>query len=378
MQLFNSGELSAAPFLFITFCFAAVLQLWYYLGIFSRLAFYKKKEAPAPVLPVSVIICARNEEKKLQQFLPLIMQQDYPQYEVVVVNDCSYDYSADVLEEFAKKHDNFKIVTIQEDENHFHGKKFALMVGIKGARYEHLLLTDADCKPESLHWIKNMMRNFYPGTEVVLAYGAYEKTKTFLNKLIRFDTYYAALQYLSFALAGKPYMGVGRNLAYTRSLFFNNKGFASHYHIESGDDDLFINEVATGKNTKTEPLLESRTVSIPKPTLKLWMQQKRRHVTTFPHYTNGSRARLLAVAFSQYLFWALFITLLVMQVELYITSGIFFFRLLVQMFIFRRSMIRMGERDLWWWGPVLEITLMFFYPMLGISNLFIRKSKWKI
>jgi len=130
------------------------------------------------------------------------------------------------LEEFAKKNAHLRVVTIQEDEHHFHGKKFALMVGIKGAKYEHLLLTDADCKPASKNWITSMMGNFTTEAEIVLGYGAYEKTKGLLNKLIRFDSYYIALQYLSFALSRKTYMGVGRNLSYTKSLFFKHKGFA--------------------------------------------------------------------------------------------------------------------------------------------------------
>ena len=194
---------------------------------------------------------------------------------MVVVNDCSFDNTGDILNEMAKKHTNLKVVTIIENEHHAHGKKVALMMGIKGATHEHLLLTDADCYPTGKDWLKNMMQQFTPETDIVLGYGAYEKRKGFLNKVIRFDTFMIALQYLSFSLARKTYMGTGRNLAYKKSLFFSLKGFASHYHIESGDDDLFINEAITKMKSKTEICVDTPTVSKVKTTLNSWIRQKR-------------------------------------------------------------------------------------------------------
>ena len=187
--------------------------------------------------------------------MPRIFEQDYPHFEVVVVNDCSWDNTSDLLKEFGLKHSNLKIVTIKEDDTYSHGKKVALMMGIKGATHEHMLLTDADCRPNSKEWLRNMMQHFTGETEIVLGYGAYEKQGGFLNKIIRYDTFMIALQYLSFALAGKTYMGIGRNLAYKKSLFFKMKGFASHYHIESGDDDLVVNEAATKQNSKIELII---------------------------------------------------------------------------------------------------------------------------
>jgi biofilm PGA synthesis N-glycosyltransferase PgaC len=194
---------------FGAFVLALLIQLFFYLGIFSRLAFYKKKEMASNTPPASIVICARNEDDNLVEFLPRIFEQDYPEFEVVVVNDCSFDNSADILKEFARKHDNLKIVTIKEDEVYAHGKKVALMMGIKGAGNEHMLLTDADCRPNSKDWLRNMMLHFTGETEIVLGYGAYEKQKGFLNKIIRFDTFFIALQFLSFSLARKTYMGTG-------------------------------------------------------------------------------------------------------------------------------------------------------------------------
>lgn len=371
-QVFSIGLLA-----FGVFGFALLVQLWYYLGFFSRLAFYKKKELPSNTPPASIVICARNEDDNLAEFLPLVFAQDYPEFEVVVVNDCSWDNTADFLKEFAKKHSNLKIVAIKEDDTYSHGKKVALMLGIKGASNEHMLLTDADCKPNSKDWLKNMMHHFRDETEIVLGYGGYEKQKGFLNKIIRYDTFMIAVQFLSFALAGKTYMGTGRNLAYKKSLFFKMKGFASHYHIESGDDDLFVNEAATKRNSKIEVSFESHTISRVKKTFKSWFRQKRRHVTTFKFYNTGSKFRLMMISMSQYLFFTGFTAALILQFQPIIVLSLFALRLLIQMIIFNKSMKQLGEKDLVLLAPIIELLLLFIYPMITLSNMFMKKNKWK-
>ncbi len=371
------STLSVGLIIFGVFGLSFLIQLWYYLGYFSRLAFYKKKEHAINTPPASIIICARNEDHNISDFLPKIFEQDYPNFEVVVVNDCSFDNTGDILKEFSKKHTNLKIVTIKEDDYYSHGKKVALMMGIKGATHEHLLLTDADCKPNSEKWLRNMTQHFTNETEIVLGYGAYEKQKGFLNKIIRFDTYMIALQYLSFALARKTYMGTGRNLAYKKSLFFKMKGFASHYHIESGDDDLFVNEAATKQNSKIEIDIESHTVSRVKKTYRNWFRQKRRHVTTFSRYNFGSKFRLTTLSISQYLFFVSFIMALVVQFQPIVVLSIFTLRLLIQILIFNKSMSKLDEKDLLFLSPIIEIILLVIYPMITLSNIFMKKNKWK-
>ncbi len=359
------------------FVVALLIQLWYYLGIFSRLAFYKKKDLAANTPPTSIIICARNEDDNLVEFLPRIFEQEYPEFEVVVVNDCSFDNSEDILKEFAQKHDNLKIVTIKEDDTYSHGKKVALMMGIKGAKYEHLLLTDADCRPNSTDWLRSMTQHFVSETEIVLGYGAYEKQKGFLNKIIRYDTFIIALQFLSFALARKTYMGTGRNLAYKKSLFFKMKGFASHYHIESGDDDLFVNEAATKRNSQVEVSIDSHTISRVKRTFKEWFRQKRRHVTTYKHYNGATKFRLAMLSGSHYLFYTAFITVLIFQFQPVIVLSLFALRLFIQILIFNKSMKLLAEKDLLLFSPIIELTLLVVYPMITLFNMFVRKRKWK-
>ena len=359
------------------FLFSFFLQLWYWWGVFGKLCFYKKKNNTTNTPPVSLIICAKNEDHNLSQFLVSVLKQDYPDYEVLVVNDCSYDNTGEVLKEFAVKYKHLKIVTIKEDDYYKHGKKFALMCGIKGAAHEYLVLTDADCEPASDQWLKEMMSNYDDQTAIVLGYGGYFNEKGFLNKLIRFDTFYVALQYLSFALNKKPYMGVGRNLSYKKSMFFNKKGFASHYFLESGDDDLFINEAASKTNTRVELSANSFTRSKPKTTFSDWFRQKKRHLTTYKHYTSKSIFELSKFSISQVLFYLTFILLLIAHYEPIIVSSVFLIRFIGQMFIFKKAGDRLGEKDLLLFSPLFELLLMFIYTALSISGTFGKKTQWK-
>ncbi|HNG85347.1 MAG TPA: glycosyltransferase, partial [Bacteroidia bacterium] len=157
--------------------------------------------------PVSIIICARNELKNLKANLQRVLEQDYPRYQVIVVNDCSWDESEKYLEELSATYKHLKIVSIKEQERYQHGKKFALTIGIKSALFDHLLLIDADCYPASNQWMRLMMQPYKQQTRIVIGYGAYIKSSSILNRWVRFDTAFNAMQYLSFALSGNPYMG---------------------------------------------------------------------------------------------------------------------------------------------------------------------------
>src|SRR5437868_4035888 len=267
---------------FYFFCFIVLIQLFYYSFFYTRVAFYKdQKKEVSQQHPVSVIICARDEDENVARNLPGILVQDYPTtHEIIVVNDNSVDDTKYILAELQKTFKKLQIVELTQEAKMIAGKKFPLSIGIKEAKYEIVLLTDADCVPASEKWLFKMQNAFNNGIEIVLGYGAYTKSPGFLNKAIRFETFHTALQYLGYAMAGKPYMGVGRNLAYKKDVFFRNKGFSSINHIPSGDDDLFINRVATKNNTAVVIDPEAFTISRPKRTWKEWMKQKNRHYST--------------------------------------------------------------------------------------------------
>lgn len=365
-------------FALIVFGLGFVLQMVYWWGFFSRLAFYKQRNNQKVTdKPVSVVICARNEYTNLSRNLSLIFSQDYNAFEVVVVNDCSDDGSDELLHEMALAEPRLKVVHLRQSLNFFRGKKFPLSMGIKSAKNEILVLTDADCRPESNQWIKQIVNGYNDTTEVVLAYSPYEDSKSLLNLLIRFDTLHIGMQYLSFALAGFPYMGVGRNLSYKKSLFIQNKGFTSHYNIASGDDDLFISQVAKASNTRVVINKGSRTYSQPKRNFFLWVRQKRRHLSTSRHYNSSTKILLGSYYLSQWLFWAGLIFLLLLPFSFLIPLGGLLIRLITQLWLTKNSMIRLGEKHLLLFSPIAEFFFMLFNPLLATVNLLKKPGTWK-
>lgn len=242
--------------------------------------------------PVSVIICARNEEENLKNFLPLVLEQEYADFEVIIVNDGSVDETEELIRRFQRDYPNLYITSLPQEVRIVCHKKLALTVGIKAAKHEIMLFTDADCRPYSKHWIATMVKNFTPETEFVIGYGSYYRTNGFIGRLTAYDTLTIAMQYLGFAAAGKPYMGVGRNMAYRKSTFFRIKGFAGFLHMASGDDDLLINSFGTAENTRCEVTLESKTLSLPQENIKNWYYQKLRHLSTSDIYNPQSRILL--------------------------------------------------------------------------------------
>jgi poly-beta-1,6-N-acetyl-D-glucosamine synthase len=372
--LLNKGVLV----LLIVFFSAFAIQVFYYLYFFLFLVIKKGFESDSTEhVPVSIVICARNEADNLRDLLPLVLEQEYPDFEVIVVNDCSEDDSEYVLNQLQAKYKRLKVTRIVRDEKFVHGKKLALTVGIKAAKNEWLLLTDADCRPESTEWISQMSKHFTPNNQLVLGYGGYEYTKGFLNNLIRFDSLFIALQYLSFALRGFPYMGVGRNLAYRKSIYTANKGFASHHDLRSGDDDLFVNEVARKYNVAVEYSAHAHTRTKAKITFRDWWYQKKRHATTGWRYTLRDKLILSTEPFTRLLFYFIFITLLVVKFNLWILICTFVVRMILQLFIFNFTMHRLNERHLLLSSLLYDILLPFFYLGIIISNLFNpRGAKW--
>ncbi|MDT0553908.1 glycosyltransferase [Urechidicola vernalis] len=365
---------------FVIFIAITCIQLFYFLFIFSRFSFLKPNYVKGSDTPVSVLVCARNEAKNLPQLLPQLLKQKHTNFELVLINDGSYDSTLEIFEDFQEKNIHthaIKIVNVVENEQFWGNKKFALSLGIKAATHEQLLFTDADCVPNSEHWISEMSHHFSDSKQIVLGYGAYEKVKNSpLNKLIRFETLYTALQYFSYAKIGLPYMGVGRNLAYKKSLFFKAGGFAKHMHLKSGDDDLFVNINATTKNTALAFSTNSFTNSKPNTTFKNWIHQKRRHVSTASFYKSTHQFFLGLSYSSQLLFWSFAIFLLALQFQWKIVLGIIGFRMLVQLFIFGKTAKKLNEKDLILWIPFFELFLIVIQLFIFIKNKVSKPTHW--
>ncbi len=331
---------------------------------------------------VSIVICAKNEGENLLKFLPAVLEQDYPLYEVIVVDDASEDNTAEVLATFALQYKHLRLTFVPHGAQLRSSKKLALTLGIKAAQYDYILLTDADCQPGSKHWITHMMMGFTTQdaskTEIVLGYGAYNKEKTLVNRFIQYDTLFNGLQYMGLAIAHHPYMGVGRNLAYKKETFFAHKGFAGLLDSRAGDDDLFINKIATAHNTQVVLTRNSLTWSIPKHTYREWLLQKERHLGVSPRYKLGTKLRLGFEPITRALFYAGLIVAGVGSTNWLvwtIAGGLCLMRLILQLSVMNVAAHRLK-------GQWVGLSVLFFDIFLPLNNIYlfirhaVRKRIW--
>ncbi len=357
--------------------FVFLYQIYFYLRYLAppiRLSRKQEKAFTAETTqsfcpPVSVIVCAKNEDDNLSNYLHTLLTQDYPEYEVIVINDGSEDNTAEVLAQYAQAFPNLHLTFVPTHAQVRSSKKLALTLGLKAAKYDYVLLTDADCRPDSTQWISHMMQGFAGGEqiELVLGYGAYFKEKTFVNKCIQYDTLFNGLQYMGLALAHHPYMGVGRNLAYRKDTFFNNNGFAGLLGSRAGDDDLFVNKVATRRNTQVVLTRESLTWSVPKKTFAEWLMQKERHLGVSPQYRFGTKCRLFFESFSRAVFYSAMILMGVLSSNWILWSaagGAFLIRWLMQCAVLNTAARRLQ-------GECFYLSILFFDIFLPLNNLFL-------
>lgn len=344
-----------------------------------KFAFAKAKKTTSQVTtPISVIVCSKNEAENLRNNIPKWLDQSYPDFQLVLINDASIDDTKKVIEEFAALDDRITLVDVENNEAFWGNKKYALTLGIKRAKHNMLLFTDADCTPGSKNWITEMASCFTDKKELVLGYGAYFKKKgSVLNALIRFETVLTALQYFGHAMWGRSYMGVGRNLAYTTDLYYGQSGFMSHMQVPSGDDDLFVNEASTSPNTTSCFHPDSFTFSEPKKSFKEWRTQKRRHINVAHLYKKRDRFRLGLFYLSQVLFLVFSVLLIILQYNWELVSIIIGARYLITWFVVGSVAIKLKEKDLAFIYPVLEVFLILFQLSIFISNLIAKPTRWK-
>lgn len=357
-----------------------VIHFGYYIFVFNFFNFSKTKQNSPNKIPVSVIVCAKNEAKNLQDYLPYLVNQKYANYELVLINDRSYDETADIFEEYESKYDFVKVVNVKESDYFYGNKKYALTLGIKAATHDCLLFTDADCKPNSEFWVQEMTNNFTNNTKIVLGYGAYKTIpKNWLNKVIRYETLITALQYFSFAKIGTPYMGVGRNLMYSKEVFLKNKGFHQHIRVMSGDDDLLINQIATKENTAICFDEIAHTTSPPKTDFKSWTTQKRRHISTAKLYKPKHQFLLGLYTFNRLLFW-LILPISIIFIDNYtyqlIIGGFIVIKLISEYIVVGIAAKKLNEKRLTLLIPFLDLCLLIFQLYIFVCNKFNKPKKW--
>jgi poly-beta-1,6-N-acetyl-D-glucosamine synthase len=366
--------------LIIIFILSFAVIMFYMLFFRMRLALRSNRtnlHHPVSTVPVSVVICAKNEEENLKINLPFILSQNYPDFEVVVVDDHSDDETFYVLKSFQNQYSNLQVIRLNENVNFFSGKKFPLSIGIRSAKNPYLLLTDADCRPVSVNWIRLMSAGFAHNRQIVLGYGKYENRKGFLNRLISFETLYTAMQYFSFALSGMPYMGVGRNLAYTRQLFSHEKGFSKHYNIASGDDDLFVNSTANKDNVSCVIHPDAYTVSTPPTNWKSWWKQKRRHLTTGRYYKTKHKILLSLYPLVFLIFFMTLIFLLKDKNNFYLVFSLLSVKVILGLFIYKKLSEKFGEGKIYLFSLFFELILVLVFGIIFLVNSLSKQRKWK-
>lgn len=376
MQFWPEIKFNVIGIVFLVYCFMILIQLWYFLNFNLRLSLFKPKQKTDKLPALSVILCARNEEDNLFKHLPSILEQDYPTFEVIVVNDMSVDESKHIIKAYQEQYKHLRIIEIEKNRHRKFGKKMPLTIGIKGAKYDKLVMIDADCYPASKNWLKLLAANYTQEKEIVLGYGPYEQEKTFLNKIIRFDTTVIGINYLSFALAKRAYMGVGRNMSYSKDKFFEIDGFKNHYHIQSGDDDLFVKEAANKKNVSIEINPDSFVFSYPKKSFSEWVKQKQRHFTTAPHYRLINKLLLGIFPLSMFIMLFSFLILLFNFKWWWIVSGMLLLRYLMMWLINGILFRKLGSKDLIAWIPVLELIHFIIMPFIYYSTDRKENSRW--
>ncbi|MDR3141609.1 MAG: glycosyltransferase [Tannerellaceae bacterium] len=284
--VFNFPELIAAGGVIVLL----IVQLSYYAISYNRP--YKKMKMRAAdknreaetTPPVSVIVYTRNESYNLKKYLPSLLSQDYPSYEVIVINDGSTDESDDVLKLFEHDYKHLYHTFIPQESKYLSRRKLSLTLGIKAAKNDVLLFTEADCRPISKDWIRAMAQNYTSDTNLVLGFCAYTEGIGFLHKLISYDNLINGLEYLSSALKNNPFGGNGKNLSYRRRLFFEHKGFSKSLSLHAGDDDLFVNETADSLNTQVEYSKRSITKMAPVERFVIWKNMKISRAATQRRY----------------------------------------------------------------------------------------------
>lgn len=371
-SLFFTGENLAVLCLLATFIVVTIIQLWFYLFFFLRLARFKTDIQEGKTTDaVSIILAAKNERENLEKYLPLILEQDYTKFEVIVVNNHSQDGTLAFLQNL----NNPKLRCFDYKEKE--GKKAALQYGIQQAKYDCLLLTDADCKVNSSDWISEMAGKLTSEKEIVLGHGRFFKTKSLLNSIIRFESFLVATQYFSFALRRLPYMGVGRNLAYRKQVVQRSKVFKKYDFIKSGDDDLLVNEVGNANNVEISISVKSHTLSKGESDWKSYFNQKRRQLQAGAKYKLRDRLLLAFFGASNFMYYVLLVILIVKTNFIFCILGIFVIKQLLQYIVFRRISKQLGDSDLMMWIPALEPLYMMIISIIGVSTWVWKVNKWK-
>ncbi len=354
------------------------IQIVYWLVLWWGFSKQQRARLLTELPPVSVVVCAHDEEQNLRELVPLLLQQDHPHFEVIVVDDRSNDGTYDFLLEATRADKRLRMVRVTNTPTHIHGKKFAITLAVKAATHDWLLLTDADCRPATNTWVRHLSAHMANDKKIVIGFSPYQRTAGLLNAFIRFETLVTAMQYIGFALFGRPYMGVGRNLAYRKSLFLEAKGFNDYLGVVGGDDDLFVNAHANSNNTAIALGPSLLVYSRPKTSVRAFLYQKFRHLSVGKRYHFSDRLLLGGFSLTWILTWLVAAPVWWWANEFLWIVVLFFVRWAVQQAALWEATRKLGEPFEGWKVPLLDFIYAFYYLVAGLVAVLSKKVRWRI
>ena len=347
----------------ILFC----IQLYYYLSYYTRIAKAQKKQKGETLVelpPLSVIICVQNQLDEVRANIERILKQDYPKFEVIVIDLASEDDTKFYLEQLGNSYNNFYFSYIPPSARFISRRKLAQTIAVKASKYDWLVFTEINSQPVSDQWLRKLMEQRQEDTEIILGYNRYKRENTWINRLSSYDNQLLNMRYLGSALGGSPYMGVGRNLAYKKELFHQTKAFNNQLNLQRGEDDLFINQFANSKNTKVAVSPEAIIEVNPIQTRKEWRILKRSYLLSLNRFKGGSQYCMGFETTTRFLFYISSIALIVFGIAMggwvFSLAALFLFilRWVVQAFVINKIAKKMGEQRRYRFSlPLLDIII---------------------
>ncbi|MPL66710.1 hypothetical protein SDC9_12397 [bioreactor metagenome] len=368
----------------VGFYFAIILgiiilfQILYYFIVYGRVAFFKDNnlttdEKQKYIPSVSVVMCVKDDAYNLEKKLPIILEQEYPNFEVVVVNDASKDETEYVLRVLQEIYPNLNVVNLYNNVNGFLGKKYPLSLGIKSAKNEIILLTESDTMPLNYNWITTMVKGFRQKKDIVLGFTNFEQKPTFLNTLMQYENLTSAMNYLGNAMLNNPYMGQGRNMAYKREFFFETGGFISQYNISVGEDDLFINKNANSKNTAVVLNRDSINLASPKEKREEWVIQKKKHFKSMSHFKLKDKIISTLMPFATLLIYVSVALSILFQFPWQYAILPLVLKYTFQIIVYYKSSKTLATKQVAFLSPLLEVLFLFINTTIRFFTLFTKK-----
>lgn len=374
----NFESLSLENYIFLGALVLFIIQLIYFLALYSQLIRNRKASIKGKTSydesypPLSIIISADDATEKLAKQLPLLLEQDYPQYEVIVINDStdsSEDESTDeLLENLKTQYNHLYFSFTPKTARYISRKKLSLTLGVKASHYEWIVFTEPGYCPTSNQWLKNMARNFTLSTDIVLGYGNFKEVNNWKNKKMIYDSSFDAIRYLSLAISKKPYKGYGKNLAYRKELFYQLKGYSSHLNLLRGEDDLFINQTVSSTNTRVELSPESILTYNFKDQNHYWKNEKQNYILSSFFYKGKQKYALGFETFTRVFFYITIVGGISWSIYIqnFIGSGLFaglwFLRFFTQSYIINKSIHILGYKR----NYILSLPILdFWHPLFN-------------